>query len=318
MKKILSCFLLLLILVSSLSLPAFAASQKTDKITISEDFKTIYYKGEEYLEEIDSDLSIDTTDKGYENTIDYEYIEDFHFLGNQKDKIDSIYASIYTDYICIDFCFKQGGEISFYYQKKGLEKEFKELHKSGKGIYEIDSDYTGSTLEISKNRLFKNPVKFKGYELNYMPNYVGVFLLNKDKTIGCNIGDIYIDEETLDFYFYDAFQYSKKGNYESSWDAANRDEVILYKITDKEICKKLEDDYRGDDDMVLPTEEDISENFALIVLGVIFVLIPLILLIFTIIFAIRSKRPYKTCFILTSATCAIVLIVAAWIVSIFI
>ena len=302
MKKILSCLLFLVVLSSMFTLTAFATEDR-QKITISEDYKTVYYNGDTY--ELIDDVYGEC---GHSSVNDFSNKTDFNLTATQNKVIEYITANVSKAAIGIEITYKQSGYGYYTYLNVDCKDEYKDLlkGKSNKYSFSICNDYT----EVEKDILFTKPIKIKGYETNYYEQFNVESHVSKG-LLSISSGSILIDWKNKEYYYLDNLQFAEGNAY---FDFSQFEEVTIYKITDKHTCEIIEDEYGtyyGEDDFDLPADEEINTYESLIVLSIIFILIPFVVLILSIIRFFRSSKSYKNCFAAIAISCILELIVLA-------
>lgn len=277
MKKIISLFMILILSVTLLSVGASAAPKPKDCVTISDDYKTVYYKGDTYT----------YTEEEYNNFSDQSAVE---LTDKQEKEVSSVVAYVSEEYIHLDIHFKQGGSIYCTYKNDKFEARSDLSYlKSSKCTYLLDFEgaYTVSVNKLKGEKMTMTAQEVLMYD----------FTVVDDCDTGRSRGRLLIDYQTEDFYFLD---FADIEDYVArDFDFMDYESFTVYKVTDAKLLQKMQDDYTGANDIV-DLDFDVGNLFSLIIMAFAFALIPLGVLIFSIIMVCLKKNTKKTRYIITA------------------
>ena len=278
-KKFLT-FILAAVLISSL-LSLFAAADG-EKLEISEDYMKVTYGGKEYVrfDEYYNLGSAEVTESLSSN-------RDFALTAEQDREIHRISGDVYGDgdYLFLGIDFYKGGWLSAYYVSAELLDTYESFKENGGSVYfsyYYDSIEGNQEIKLGRDEIFKAPVTKKSYELNYYASFSTVYTSSADGLFEIQCGEIIHDTESNTYYFY--FELADNGG----------DTVTLYELDRELFPTKAE--LPSDDSGAATVLKLISAAVVSLFLGV----VPLAALIFSVILAIKAKKPYRNGLIITA------------------
>jgi hypothetical protein len=272
-KKILFALLSAIIIVSLCALPAFA---KGNSLSISEDYSTAEYNGDEYVR-----LNYLHVDLDYY----YDQIFEIELTATQQQEINEIYAFDHGHILEIEIAFIKGGHRTYYYLRSDMLEAYEDFLGGDVDKYIIEESYLGIFVSGTAEEFLSHPITLKGYEVNYYAYYADVYHENESfRKYG---GQILTDGTS--YYYLDHYQFGPESE-ASGFVPSQYDTVTIYKITDRAILSEL---ITGDD------QSDYNDNFLLsAITGFVLVLFlgitPLAALILSLVFSRRARKPYRT------------------------
>lgn len=275
MKRIIS-FIFALLLVSSLSIPAFA---KENKCTIMGEMDSISYNGHTYYPIDNSDFFVSYGDWDY---LDYEF-DDKAF----EKKIDYVDITLpkKTDYI-IEAYITYGSVTETIYYIRSDKNEWMNGFLEGKNasyiITENSRAYVNRFLDYNKvenwlseeNKVSVSEKQFRFYA------YHSVYITDENKEVRFPVGYVYENGEEFFFVKNDDFY----------------DMEVAYKMTDDTYIEELKETYSEDatetvDEEILQETETIdsilvgfTEFSLIVVIALFFILVPLAAIVLSAIF----------------------------------
>lgn len=301
-KKILSLIIAVLLLVPCFALGVSAASATVvSAISISDDYKTLVYHGDNYIRFDSSNVEY-TYDSSFTGAVD----------GNPEISTVLCELSVNGAIITADIYFNDGSNLNADFINENYFDEYERLLYNA-DEYTVDLYYpednevkiaatslsdTATTL-MAKDILLIND----SFEAN-AHSKDGSFYMQKGALLLLNDQYYYVDynlnavEKPDEFYHED---------YES---------LSAYKITDAQTVAELDKAYSEyNSDFVGLLGSDFTEGIATVFLSITFAVIPMAALIIFLILSIRAKAPaYKKLFTAISITAAIELVVFAVVV----
>ncbi len=316
MKKILSVFIVCLVLLSSFCLVASAdkfAITESDgistldpdvNITFSEDFKQLYFGDTTYSSFPIEKISFSS---------DY-YIDNLTILSEhpQKEKIDniSLFASKNGETISAGIYYKDGSSLNVDYFRDDYIEEYTRLESTDpEDLYIVFSQFrdeenivvktTKTLLKGEKEELKVNEIKLmdwfevsaKSEKLNFFTQK-GCFLDYSDEYYYIDFAEANIDPNNFDPWIY---------------------EGTAYKITDLALIQQIEEglDKFYDEDYGIFFDDDFTKAVSKVFITLIFAIIPFAILVFTLICGFKAKKIYKKLFFTTAILSAAELITLA-------
>lgn len=313
MKKILSIFITVLVLLSCLSLTAAADTMivpgDDDAITIqdplatiafSDDYKTIACGKYTYSRFVINDLDFDI----------YFTVENELVLSDAQEKeIDTV--DLTTDengaIICADIYFKDGANLYVYYLREDYIDEYNSLnYADAEKLYvyfgvrssgdDIITEATKESLKGEKTTInvsllllddwFDVSIKAENLDLS---KRVGLLVILEGEYYYIDFNDFKIDNSDFDVMSY-------------SGDA--------YKITDIALIQKLEEDHNlyYEEDYGFFFNDNFTKTVSNIFIILVFAIIPFAILVLTLILGIKAKGIYKKLYFTTCILAAAELI----------
>lgn len=324
MKKILSIFVVSLVLLSCFSFSAFAIEEidldegenlvftPQDIVTFSDDYKEMQIGAYNYTRFNTDRLHI----SGW-----IEINNEVILTEKQKKEIESIdlESSEYGEKITVYLNFKDGSTTTSDYLLNDYIEEYNRLETADSTeLHIIFSNYWGGSEE--EIIVSATPDKFKGEkaEISISPDDYWVneifpvyiksnkydFFVEMGYFVDINDEFYYIDynDFEIDYYNFNSFDY----------------EGPAYKITDLGLIQEIEEGIENyySDDYGIFFDDNFTQVVSKIFITLVFAVIPLAIFVLTLIFTIRSKTKYKklhlTACILSAAeliTLAIILII---------
>ena len=300
-KKILLALITVALVIVVACLPV-AAAFGNNYLTVSEDYRTVEYKGETYER-------IDSADLTYGHNDSYG-IYNISLTDTQDEEIQNIYATQYGVYIELTLDYVKGGSIDYLYVSSAHLDEFEDFMEHGGEIYEC-LNYGNILFSTDEKTLKAYPVTMKGYEVEYYSYLAEVRTCSADGSFIRYAGYVCTDLEGA-FYYVDIYDFGVDAAY--GFSPSDYERVTVYKITDEVILAGLTDDGTGDFEDLWSDEDSktaalILAIFCWLVLALILGLVPLAAFIICLIFSFKKKKPYSTILRIIAITLACELIV---------
>ena len=320
MKKILSVFIAVLVLLSCLSLTAAAATVEItpndflleneiisldpfSSITISDDYKTLSCGKYTYRRFSSDELNLDV----------YYDIENELVLSNAQEKEVDV-VDLYSDengiMISADIYFKDGANLYVYYLREDYIKEFASLtYENAEKLYIY---FTADIVTETTKELLKGEKTTVDISLLILDDWFDVSIKAETLDLSKRVGSLILLE---DEYYYIDFNDFKIDSSDFNVTTYSGD---AYKVTDPALIQELEENYNlyYAEDYGFFFNDNFTQTVSKIFITLVFAIIPFAIFVLTLIFTIRSKNKYKkfhlTACILSAAelvTLAIVLII---------
>ncbi len=336
MKKILSLMFAFLFIFSCFAVTTFAEDfaidddfnifeAKQPTITFSEDYQKLYVDGEPFSRFNASTL---TADFGYTVLVEYEYNSQY-YTGNsayvkltdrQKENIADILIerNQYKNMYRIEIYFNDGSSLTVYFLQDTCFDEYNKIISGNVNEYIVDFSYPeDNTVIAQKTDLFGETVKLNRNDLADLYETYSVFVQSSDGSMVAYVGAVFNIGEN--FYYID---YKETGvDSEFLYDAPQGmlAELSVHRITDEALLEKLnsaQESYYSDDYGIL-YDDDATESISTVFLIFIFAVVPAVILVISLVKAIRGKGIYKKIYGTVSALCIAELIVFVIIAVIF-
>ncbi len=302
MKKIITLFITILLLLSLFSLTASAAKAPDfaietnseyadlgtlDDITFSNDYKTLYC-GENIYYSFPSETVTSNTYFEVKNGVFYSpeqesVIWDCDFSANKNGSI-----------IEAHFEFKEGYSMDISYLNDKYREEYNKILSDGFENYSIDfSSRNENYVETDKTKLLGEKTTLKNINDLLFNNYYEVINFVSDRSF------YVIKGQLLDYdgeYYYIDFNLNNITDY---FYAPDYDRSLLaYRITDLELLQQISDaeDIYFDEDFGFFFDEDFTKVVSTVFLVIVFGIIPLGVFVVFLILSFRAKRVYKKLF----------------------
>lgn len=288
MKKISAFLFTFIIIVSSL----FISVSAQNTATISEDFSHLYFKSYSYS-------------KYNPNLADVEPYANYDFCSielseEQKKTISSISVDFSEDYmiasVYVDYLDGTSSTIPFLNDK--YLDEYQKFVNSTDDSLQIDFEYPeDNQINVTKTQLFGERYNFYSKDIKYNNRY-DVNMVSDSGNFYKQAGILLICE---DGYYYADFEESQVEADDVYYLEDYDDYLICYKITDEELIEQIEDsneDYY-DGDMGFLINDDFTDTVSDVFLIIAFAIIPFVIFVCGLIFALRSKTVYKKFFTVT-------------------
>lgn len=329
MKKILSIMFAFLLIFSCFVVTAYAEDVAIDDdfnifeakqpiITFSEDYQKLYVDGESFSR---FDASTISADFGYTVLVEYEHNTDYYtghtayvkLTDKQKENIVDILIerNEQKNMYRIELYFNDGSNLTVYFLEDSYFDEYNKFINGEIEKYEIDIGYPdGNVVFAEKSALFGETVKFTKNEIVNWWDYFSVFAQNSDHSLVMYTGDLLVIDDS--FYYIDYKECGVKDSlYYDELDESEISELVVHKITDEKLLADLQgamELYYSDDYGVL-YDDDATDNISAVFLIFIFAVVPFVILVISLIKAIRSKGTYKKIYGTVTALCIAELIV---------
>jgi len=323
MKKYIALIITVVILSLSLFVPAFASQKRV--ITLSDDYKYMYYSGNTYTR-VDASMlhftdRISTVAETYDVTTEDEYNGDALSLTDPFD-----YASYYTTKLTdeqqkevksveifntnhdetlffITIYFYDGSELSIDFIREDYVDEYNDLINGKSDNYTIDFRWPeGNAIQIDKEKLsIGNKVKFDVYNLS---RDFSVYANSSTDSFQAEIGSILSYEDT---YYYFSYTGTDIAGIYDLWDL-EVDKIEVIELVDEELINQLkagEEKYL-DDEFGYLFDDELTEAVAKIFFIFVFALIPVAIFVVTLILALKSKKGIYKKLLLTTSTLSLV------------
>lgn len=317
MKRFFTLIIAILIFSLTLCVPAFAAGRKV--ITLSEDYKEMYFNGDTYTRVDASMLTYTSSD----SDIDYNYdtYEDDIYTYDVKNGYNN-YASVYktkltkTQYkevktvdvidinhdetiFLIMISFYDGSDLSIDFIREDLVEEYYRVINGETKEYYVDFRWPeGNIFTADKEKFFIG----KKTSVDYWENTLDISVY-ADSTTGsfdAEIGVILKFEEKFCFY---NFADSDIKSTEDFW-LYDDLELDVIELTDEELLTQLKEAEQKylDDNYGYLFNEEFTEPVAKIFFTLVFAIFPLAIAVVTFILTTKSKKGlYKKLLFTTSA-----------------
>lgn len=299
MKKRIVLLLTVLALLVAMAVPVFAGEEgdlpetKTQELRLSDDLQTVYMEGKEYHRFDASDLQI----YGREviNTANMTLPEQVREVALWDNGSDILRAEItYTD----------GAVLSVYYISDEGMKDVDALR--AKTAYTVQMftyrDVVQTQMEISDLKGERQVL----YERDFQSAvFADVFVEHKDLSVEkgrvCQIDDKY--------YYVDYEE--NQINYISAYGAPST--VIVWEIQDQAACEKLDDIFETyyDSDVGILENSSFGKTVSAIMLIFVFMVVPLALVVFMLIVALRAKKKLYRGLAIVTGSCGLATLLSA-------
>ena len=311
MKKILSIFIAVLVLLSCFSFNTFASEEigpydeaaldPNSVITFSEDYKKLYVDDIPYSRFNSSTISI-TTYLGIDNEIE--------FSNSQSDVEDTnILSSENGEMLDVELYFKDGFSLSATYLRDDYIKEFNHLTESDTEklyiVFQLADEYETEEIVVEADLNL-----LKGEPCEITASFMGMNELfyvsaKSDKF------EMYVDKGTL-FYTGDEYcyvDYAEFGMNPEEFDSYSY-EGAAYKVTDPALLQQIEEARAKyyEDDYGIFFNDDFTEIVAKVFIILLFAVVPFAILVLTLILGIKAKGIYKKLYFTTCILAAAELI----------
>lgn len=321
MKKYLVLFISFIILSLSLCIPSFAANKRV--VTLSDDYKYMYYDGSTYTRADTSMLSFTTLDtymtsseEVYEsdevkeipvNTVtefvDYGSYYTVKLTDTQREeaKAVEITNSSYDESLFfVTVYFKDGSELYIDFLRDDLIDEYNKVINGNTDEYYIDFLWPeGNIISINKEKLTIGK-KLKINAWDYEDDYE-VYTYSSTGSFDAEIGLILKNDNS--YYFYSFIDSDVKSANEF-WELGD-ERIEVIELTDDELHNKIKigEEKRQEDNFGYLYNDELKEAVAKIFFVLVFAVIPAVVFISSLILAVKSKKLlYKK---LLFATCGI-------------
>ena len=302
MKKIISIIIAVLLLVSCFGFSASASIMQEDRvmatneeecelskdaiITFSEDFKTLTVDNQTYSRFNTRNLYIETYLE-LENRLVYnnKTVEDIELFANLKGNV--IDATIhYNDgsyLVCTFMDDRYIAEVNNIVNEKNKDS-YIEFNLKEEKYFKVDTQ-----------KLKAKSVVIKTEDFYYESQTFSVYGLTSDNGIRIDKGRIHV--------LPDKVYYETNGSNDENL-CEDGENWKLYEIEDKKLIEEInkkEKQYYKESEYGLFMNEEVLEKISIVFFVIFFVILPFAVMVASIVFAIRSKKPiYKKMYIITS------------------
>lgn len=310
MKKYLTLLIVVITLSFSLCIPSFASAQKV--ITLSEDYKYMYFDGSTYTRVDASMLSFN------EEQIVYKYVEKYDEDSLYTEFHNTVYEIELTDIqkeeikkigvennnqdetlFFITIYFVDGSELYIDFIREDMLDEYEKAISGNTEKYTVDFMWPeGNKFQVNKEKLFKGN-KRKVDVLQYESHRVYSNL--STNSFSAYAGLIFSDQEN--YYFFSFIDSNLKTEDEFLEQSYYGEKTEVIELTDEELIENLktcEQKYFEDDYGYLYNKE-FTETVSKIFFVLIFAIAPAVVFVGSLILAIKSKKAlYKKLLFVTS------------------
>ncbi len=320
MKKYLVLFISVIILSLSLCIPSFASNKRV--ITLSDDYKFMYYNGSTYTR-------ADTTMLSFTSRSQYESEMNENEIEYNEEKSDIVYS--YTDPVSYDsyyttrlteeqhkevkmveitnvshdeslfylsIYFYDGTELYIDFIREDLVEEYENLISGNVNEYYIDFSWPEENIiSVKKDELFSGKeTKINTWDSEY--DYL-VYANSATESFDAEIGIILKIED--DYYLYSFIDSEIKSSL-YFWELGD-DEVKVIKLDNESIIEKIKlgEEKRQEDEFGYLYNDELTEAVSKIFFTLVFAILPAIVFVVSLIFAFRAKKSlYKKLMFATS------------------
>lgn len=320
MKKYSVLFISVIILSLSLCIPSFASNKRV--ITLSDDYKYMYYNGETYTRADTSMLSFTERDlyetEKYENEIEYnEENSDILYSYTAPVNYEAYYTTRLTDeqhkeikmveitnvshdetLFFVSVYFKDGSELYIDFIRGDLIDEYNKLITGNADEYYIDFSWPdGNIISVKKDELFSGKeTKINTWDSEY--DYL-VYANSATESFDAEIGIILKIED--DYYLYSFIDSEIKSSL-YFWELGD-DEVKVIKLDNESIIEKIKlgEERRQEDEFGYLYNDELTETVSKIFFILVFAIAPAVICVACFILALKSKKSlYKKLLFTTS------------------
>lgn len=321
MKKYLVLFISVIILSLSLCIPSFASNKRV--ITLSDDYKYMYYNGATYVRADASMLRFTDRDllefKESENVTDsivessegvytytaYDNYQDYYKImlteeQNKAIKMVEVTNSSHDEvifFIIIYFC--DGSELHLDFILEDLIEDYNMVISGNTKEYQIDFIWPDdNSITVDKDKFYignKTTIDCWDYEYNY-----SIYASSPTDSFDAEIGMILKIENS--YYFYSFIESDIK----SSLDFYNMNsdkKIKVIELADEELINKIKigEEKRLNDEFGYLYNDELTETVSKIFFIIVFAIAPAVVCIVTFILALKSKKAlYKKLLFATS------------------
>ena len=327
MKRKLCIISITVLIMFCLSITSMADTVvQKPQVSFNDDFTKMYYNGKTFSRVDASMLEYDFNyDEIVNDIIEYDdgvYSDTYSISGEQEfydvipnpahtfvDDI-SVYADIKEVLFFADITYKDGAYLSCSYLRDDYANEYKKIIAGDTEQVTIDFIFPDGNTVICDSAKLKTgtPAKIRwNYESFCVYSYT------KDNALRAEVGQLFYENDK--FYYYD---YAKAEMTSEDFYNYEYDEIIsVIEITDEELKAEIEiaiQEYYNDD-MGFVFNDDLSESISKVFYSVLFLLIPLVVCIGSLILFIKAKKPiYKKIFAIICVLSLLVIITTVIIV----
>lgn len=324
MKKLLSLIISFVLIFSCLAVTVFAEdfdllNAKTPIGTFSDRYEKFYAEGEQYTR---IKASVIETDLNYNWIVEEEYVSEYYLgvgiyiqlTNQQKQEIKTVKLKTNKDRTLIEatFTYFDDAQMTVMYLKDAYLEEYNKVVTGQTETLTIEFVYPSyNNVEAQRQQLVGEMTTFTNSRLVDLEDDYDVVARNSDGSMSVVVGKLLV---IADEYYY--LNYKEAGFGEDDWYSGSIGEIAnkpLHKITDTQLIAAIDgamEEYYNDDYGVL-YDDDVTESISIGFFVFVFAVVPLAILVFFLIKAIRGKGIYKKLYFAVVAVCLAEIVVFA-------
>lgn len=324
MKKLLSLIISFVLIFSCFAVTVFAEdfdllNAKTPIGTFSDRYEKFYAEGEQYTR---IKASVIETDLNYNWIVEEEYVSEYYlgvgiyiqFTNQQKQEIKTVKLKTNKDRTLIEatFTYFDDAQMTVMYLKDAYLDEYNKVVTGQTETLTIEFVYPSyNNVEAQRQQLVGEMTTFTNSRLVDLEDDYDVVARNSDGSMSVVVGKLLV---IADEYYY--LNYKEAGFGEDDWYSGSIGEIAnkpLNKITDTQLIAAIDgamEEYYNDDYGVL-YDDDVTESISIGFFVFVFAVVPLAILVFFLIKAIRGKGIYKKLYFAVVAVCLAEIVVFA-------
>lgn len=324
MKKLLSLIISFVLIFSCFAVTVFAEdfdllNAKTPIGTFSDRYEKFYAEGEQYTR---IKASVIETDLNYNWIVEEEYVSEYYLgvgiyiqlTNQQKQEIKTVKLKTNKDRTLIEatFTYFDDAQMTVMYLKDAYLDEYNKVVTGQTETLTIEFVYPSyNNVEAQRQQLVGEMTTFTNSRLVDLEDDYDVVAKNSDGSMSVVVGKLLV---IADEYYY--LNYKEAGFGEDDWYSGSIGEIAnkpLNKITDTQLIAAIDgamEEYYNDDYGVL-YDDDVTESISIGFFVFVFAVVPLAILVFFLIKAIRGKGIYKKLYFAVVAVCLAEIVVFA-------
>ena len=324
MKKLLSLIISFVLIFSCFAVTVFAEdfdllNAKTPIGTFSDRYEKFYAEGEQYTR---IKASVIETDLNYNWIVEEEYVSEYYLgvgiyiqlTNQQKQEIKTVKLKTNKDRTLIEatFTYFDDAQMTVMYLKDAYLDEYNKVVTGQTETLTIEFVYPSyNNVEAQRQQLVGEMTTFTNSRLVDLEDDYDVVAKNSDGSMSVVVGKLLV---IADEYYY--LNYKEAGFGEDDWYSGSIGEIAnkpLHKITDTQLIAAIDgamEEYYNDDYGVL-YDDDVTESITIGFFVFVFAVVPLAILVFFLIKAIRGKGIYKKLYFAVVAVCLAEIVVFA-------
>ena len=324
MKKLLSLIISFVLVFSCFAVTVFAEdfdllNAKTPIGTFSDRYEKFYAEGEQYTR---IKASVIETDLNYNWIVEEEYVSEYYLgvgiyiqlTNQQKQEIKTVKLKTNKDRTLIEatFTYFDDAQMTVMYLKDAYLDEYNKVVTGQTETLTIEFVYPSyNNVEAQRQQLVGEMTTFTNSRLIDLEDDYDVVAKNSDGSMSVVVGKLLV---IADEYYY--LNYKEAGFGEDDWYSGSIGEIAnkpLNKITDTQLIAAIDgamEEYYNDDYGVL-YDDDVTESISIGFFVFVFAVVPLAILVFFLIKAIRGKDIYKKLYFAVVAVCLAEIVVFA-------
>ena len=260
-------------------------AEYTDTVTLKDDLKEVYYRGDTYVR---VNASVIT---------EFNVLsEDLHFelSDEQSAEIINVYGDKYGDLLMIDVEYALGGFSTFYYHKESTLDAYNDFINGGGEVYALDmSDFypfnSADKWEVAAKDIFVNRIEIPGHKVEYYSQVCEVTAQSDDGVYSITTG--YLLNDGGGYYYLDVRQFG--ATRAEDFIPHDHDTVVIWDVTEAEWLKEVIGD---EDDIELPiggSADSFIGTMSIIVFSFGLGVVPLVGMILCLTLTAKAAKPYK-------------------------